>query len=74
MPFVSYAQNYEDVILWRAFRDLERGFYVDVGAADPEALSGTHAFYGRGWSGMNAGAAGGVRRRPFRHKLNRSSR
>ena len=36
MPFISYAQNYEDVILWRALRDVEHGFYVDVGAADPE--------------------------------------
>ena len=36
MPFISYAQNYEDVILWRALRDVEQGFYVDVGAADPE--------------------------------------
>jgi FkbM family methyltransferase len=53
MPFISYAQNYEDVILWRALRDLERGFYVDVGAADPEELSVTRAFYERGWSGIN---------------------
>ena len=35
MTFVSYAQNYEDVVLWRALRDVEGGFYVDVGAADP---------------------------------------
>jgi FkbM family methyltransferase len=53
MPFISYAQNYEDVILWRALRDVEQGFYVDVGAADPEELSVTHAFYERGWSGIN---------------------
>jgi FkbM family methyltransferase len=53
MPFVSYAQNYEDVILWRALRELEQGFYVDVGAADPEELSVTRAFYERGWSGIN---------------------
>lgn len=53
MPFISYAQNYEDVILWRALRDLERGFYVDIGAADPEEFSVTHAFYERGWSGIN---------------------
>jgi FkbM family methyltransferase len=53
MPFISYAQNYEDVILWRALRDLERGFYVDLGAADPEELSVTRAFYERGWSGIN---------------------
>jgi hypothetical protein len=33
MPFISYAQNYEDVILWRALRHVEKGFYVDVGAS-----------------------------------------
>jgi FkbM family methyltransferase len=53
MPFISYAQNYEDVILWRALRDLKGGFYVDIGAADPEELSVTQAFYERGWSGIN---------------------
>jgi FkbM family methyltransferase len=53
MPFISYAQNYEDVILWRALRDVEQGFYVDVGAADPKEYSVTHAFYERGWSGIN---------------------
>jgi FkbM family methyltransferase len=53
MAFISYGQNYEDVILSRALRDVERGFYVDVGAADPEEDSVTCAFYERGWSGIN---------------------
>jgi FkbM family methyltransferase len=53
MPFISYAQNCEDVILWRALRDVDRGFYVDVGAADPKEGSVTQAFYERGWSGVN---------------------
>jgi FkbM family methyltransferase len=53
MSFISYAQNYEDVILWRALHDVERGFYVDVGAADPEEWSVTRAFYERGWCGIN---------------------
>jgi FkbM family methyltransferase len=53
MPFISYAQNYEDVVLWRALREVEGGFYVDVGAADPEEFSVTCAFYERGWSGIN---------------------
>lgn len=53
MPFVSYAQNYEDVILWRALREVENGFYVDVGAADPVEHSVTRAFCDRGWSGIN---------------------
>jgi FkbM family methyltransferase len=53
MPFVSYAQNFEDVILWRALHHIENGFYVDVGAADPVEDSVTRAFYDRGWSGIN---------------------
>lgn len=53
MAFISYAQNCEDVMLWRALRDVEQGFYVDVGAADPEIDSVTRAFYERGWSGIN---------------------
>lgn len=51
--FVSYAQTGEDVVLWRALGDVEGGRYVDVGAADPRELSVTHAFYERGWRGLN---------------------
>ena len=53
MPFVSYAQNYEDVVLWRVLGHVEKGFYVDVGASDPVVDSVTCAFYERGWSGIN---------------------
>jgi FkbM family methyltransferase len=53
MTFLSYAQNFEDVMLWRALRTVERGFYIDVGAAHPDADSVTRAFYDRGWSGIN---------------------
>jgi hypothetical protein len=50
---VSYAQTHEDVLLWRALNKVQRGFYVDVGAHDPTALSVTKAFYERGWHGIN---------------------
>ncbi|WP_444941385.1 FkbM family methyltransferase [Microbulbifer sp. ZKSA004] len=53
MTFVSYAQNLEDVILWRALKDVDRGFYIDVGANDPHQDSVTKAFYERGWKGIN---------------------
>jgi FkbM family methyltransferase len=53
MTFVSYAQNFEDVMLWRALRHVENGFYIDVGASDPEEDSVTKAFYDRGWHGIN---------------------
>jgi FkbM family methyltransferase len=53
MTFISYAQNGEDVILWRALKDVEDGFYIDVGACDPDDLSVTKAFSERGWRGLN---------------------
>lgn len=58
--FVSYAQNGEDVMLFRALRGLPRGFYIDVGAGDPEADSVTCAFYQRGWYGINLEPAPGT--------------
>lgn len=53
MTFISYAQNYEDVILYRALKDVNPGFYIDVGAQDPIIDSVTKAFYDRGWRGIN---------------------
>lgn len=50
---MSYAQNGEDVVLWRALGDLPPGHYVDVGANDPTVDSVTRAFYDRGWTGIN---------------------
>ncbi|MEY4488292.1 MAG: hypothetical protein RIQ79_800 [Verrucomicrobiota bacterium] len=51
--FISYAQNFEDVMLWRALKHVSTGFYIDVGANDPEGDSVTKAFYDRGWHGIN---------------------
>ena len=53
MTFVSHAQNFEDVMLWRCFRQLETGFYIDIGAGDPVIDSVTKSFYENGWSGIN---------------------
>ncbi len=53
MSFVSYAQNFEDVLLWRALKGVQRGVYVDVGASHPVIDSVTYAFYERGWRGIN---------------------
>lgn len=52
-PLVSYAQNREDVVLWRALGDVQRGSYIDVGAWDADVHSVTRAFYDRGWRGIN---------------------
>ncbi len=53
MNFISYAPNFEDIVLWRALRQVEAGCYLDVGAADPVHGSVTQAFYQRGWHGIN---------------------
>ncbi len=52
MPITSYAQNFEDVMLARAFPGAT-GFYVDVGANDPDIDNVTRVFYERGWSGIS---------------------
>jgi FkbM family methyltransferase len=54
MPITSYAQNGEDILLDRAFSQMEGpGFYIDVGAAHPTQFSVTRAFYLKGWRGIN---------------------
>lgn len=51
---VSYAANGEDVLLLRAFADCHQGFFVDVGAGDPEEESVTKNLVDRlDWRGVN---------------------
>jgi len=49
----SYAQNFEDVMLWRALAHVPAGFYVDIGAQDPVVDSVSKAFYDAGWRGVH---------------------
>ena len=53
MSFISYAKYFEDVLLWRAFKSIENGFYIDAVINDPVADSATRAFYEHGWHGIN---------------------
>ena len=53
MRMISYAQNFEDVMLWRALKDVKEGFYIDVGANDPVVDSVTKWFYEQNWTGIN---------------------
>ncbi len=57
MTFISYAQNFEDVILWRVLGHIEGGTYIDIGANDPNVMSVTRGFYERGWRGVNVDAS-----------------
>ncbi|MCU5783445.1 methyltransferase FkbM family protein [Alcanivorax balearicus MACL04] len=53
MSMISYAQNFEDVMLWRALGHIDNGFYIDVGANDPVVDSVSLAFYKKGWRGVH---------------------
>jgi FkbM family methyltransferase len=50
---ISYAQNFEDVMLWRALGHVTNGFYIDIGAQEPVVDSVSLAFYERGWRGVH---------------------
>jgi tRNA (mo5U34)-methyltransferase len=50
---ISTAAHQEDVLLWRAFRGKRTGFYIDIGAGDPNYGSVTQWFYRVGWHGVN---------------------
>lgn len=50
---ISYAQNFEDVMLWRALKHVPQGCYIDIGAWDPVDDSVSLAFYERGWRGVH---------------------
>ena len=50
---VSYAQNFEDVVLWRALLHVEAGFYIDIGAQHPVLDSVSRGFYEQGWRGIH---------------------
>ena len=51
-----YSQDNEDYILSYIFKDIQQGFYVDIGANDPNLISVTKYFYERGWNGINIDA------------------
>ncbi len=50
---VSYAQNFEDIILWRALSKVPDGRYIDVGAQSPDEHSVSRLFYAKGWRGVH---------------------
>lgn len=57
-PFVhpllqSHSQFNEDLLLDLLLSQKQNGFYLDVGANDPNINNNTQRFYDRGWSGIN---------------------
>jgi FkbM family methyltransferase len=50
---ISYAQNFEDVMLWRALSGVAAGRYIDIGAQSPEVDSVSKLFHENGWRGIH---------------------
>lgn len=59
MTFLSYAQNMEDIRLWRALGGVSNGTYVDIGAQHPVDASISRGFYEKGWRGLHVEATPG---------------
>lgn len=55
-PITSYAQNFEDVILWRALGHVADGLYIDIGAQSPVVDSVSMGFSEKGWQGVHVDA------------------
>ncbi len=53
MTLISYARNFEDVMLWRALKHVGQGSYIDFCARDPVIDSVSLAFYEGGWRGIH---------------------
>lgn len=49
----SFSQKGEDLIIERIIGNKKKGFYIDIGAHNPNVFSNTKRFYVKGWSGIN---------------------
>lgn len=49
----SFSQKGEDLILEQIFGKKKSGFYIDVGAHNPNVFNNTKRFYQKGWQGIN---------------------
>ena len=49
----SYSQDQEDLFINDYFKNLDNGFYLDIGCYHPIKYSNTALLYNRGWQGIN---------------------
>ena len=53
---ISYSQCAEDLCLLHLLEGQKKGFYIDIGAHDPNRFSVTRLLYHQGWNGINIDA------------------
>lgn len=51
-PLTSFSQSGEDLLVWKHFGEKKSGFFVEVGACDPEENSQTFLLERNGWNGI----------------------
>ncbi|WP_440655884.1 FkbM family methyltransferase [Candidatus Pelagibacter sp. HIMB1509] len=49
----SYSQDQEDLFINSYFKNIDNGFYLDIGCYHPIKYSNTALLYNRGWRGIN---------------------
>ena len=49
----SYSQSGEDIYINSFFKDINDGFYIDIGCFNVIMHSNTARLYDRGWKGIN---------------------
>ena len=49
----SYSQDREDLFIKDYFKNINNGFYLDIGCYHPIKYSNTALLYNRGWQGIN---------------------
>lgn len=49
----SFSQKGEDLVIEQIFVNRKTGFYIDIGAYNPNIISNTKRFYLKGWQGIN---------------------
>jgi len=52
-PKKTYSENGEDLFILKYFKNLNEGFYVDIGAYHPFFMSNTQLLFKKKWKGIN---------------------
>ncbi len=53
----SFSLNGEDILIESVLKEVDKGFYLDIGAHHPFRFSNTYLLYKKGWNGINIDAS-----------------
>lgn len=64
----SFSQKGEDLILEKILGKKKNGFYIDIGAHNPNIFNNTKRFYQKGWQGINIEPNPSLIKEFFKHR------